>query len=58
MTWNKFVGVTMLLFGLINPVGAIPIYVHLMRKTPTGKAHRILVLASVAVAFLLVVPNT
>lgn len=55
MTWNKFVGVTMLLFGLINPVGAIPIYVHLMRKTPTGKAHRILVLASVAVAFLLVV---
>lgn len=55
MTWNKFVGVTMVLFGLINPVGVIPIYMHLMRRTPSVKSHRILMLASVAVASLLIV---
>jgi hypothetical protein len=26
MAWNQFIGITMLLFALTNPVGAIPIF--------------------------------
>jgi multiple antibiotic resistance protein len=44
----------MLLYGLINPIGVIPIYMHLIRKTPDVQAHRIIALASVAVACLLI----
>ncbi len=54
MAWNKFVGITMLLYGLINPIGVIPIYLHLIRQTADVRAHRIIVLASVAVAGLLI----
>jgi multiple antibiotic resistance protein len=54
VAWNKFVGLTMLLFGLINPIGVIPIYMHLIRKTADIQAHRIIALASTAVACLLI----
>jgi hypothetical protein len=33
MAFNKFVGITMLLYGLINPIGVIPIYMHLIRRS-------------------------
>jgi multiple antibiotic resistance protein len=54
MALNKFVGITMLLYGLINPIGVIPIYMHLIRKTADVRAHRIIALASAAVACLLI----
>jgi small neutral amino acid transporter SnatA (MarC family) len=31
MGWYQFVGTTLLLYGLINPVGAVPIYSRLVR---------------------------
>src|SRR3954447_20626802 len=55
VAWNKFVGITMLLYGLINPVGVIPIYMSLIRRTADVQAHRIIALASVAVACLLII---
>jgi multiple antibiotic resistance protein len=55
MGWHQFVGTTLLLYGLINPVGAVPIYSHLVRKTSSDRTHRILLIASVAVACLLIV---
>ena len=54
MAWNKFVGITMLLYGLINPIGVIPIYMKLIRQTPDVQAHRIIALAATAVACLLI----
>ena len=44
----------MLLYGLINPIGVIPIYSNLIRKTADAQAHRIIVLAAVAVGCLLI----
>ena len=55
MAWNRFIGITMLLYGLINPTGVIPIYINLVRKADAGRAHRIILAASVAVVSLLVV---
>ncbi len=55
MGWHQFVGTTLLLYGLINPVGAVPIYSHLIRKTSSDQTHRILVIASLAVGCLLIV---
>lgn len=55
MTWNKFVGITMLLYGLINPVGVIPIFMRLMQKTPSATVHRVIIVASASVAALLIV---
>lgn len=54
MEWNKFVGITMLLYGLINPIGVIPIYLRLMRQTEEVHAHRVIALASAVVACLLI----
>jgi len=54
LAWNQFVGITMLLYGLINPIGVIPIYLNLIRQTAEVRAHRIIVLASIAVAGLLI----
>lgn len=53
MAWNKFVGITMLLYALTNPVGVIPIFLGLTRKSQHIKAHRIILLASAAVAVFL-----
>ena len=49
MGWHQFVGTTLLLYGLINPVGAVPIYSRLVRKTSSDRTHRILLIASLAV---------
>ena len=54
MNWHQFIGITLLLYGLINPVGAVPIYLHLVRNMDAAKAQRILFSASLAVACLLV----
>lgn len=54
MPWNKFIGITMLLYGLINPIGVIPIYTKLIGHRQSIKAHRIIVTASIAVACLLI----
>jgi multiple antibiotic resistance protein len=50
MAWNQFVGITMLLYALTNPVGAIPIFLVMTRKVESVKTHRIIILASAAVA--------
>lgn len=55
MTWHRFVGITLLLFGLINPIGVIPIYLSLVRKASAPRAHRLIVAAALAVVTLLVV---
>lgn len=54
MGWHKFVGTTLLLYGLINPIGVVPIYSHLVREESTQRAHRILLIASFAVGCLLI----
>jgi multiple antibiotic resistance protein len=58
MSWNHFVGIAILLYGLTNPVGVIPIYLHLLERLPERtqgmRAHRILLIACAAVAVLLV----
>jgi multiple antibiotic resistance protein len=50
---NRFIGIAMLLYGLINPTGVIPIYISLVRKVDSAKAHRIILSASTAVVGLL-----
>jgi multiple antibiotic resistance protein len=55
MGWHQFVGTTLLLYGLINPVGAVPIYSRLVRKSSADRTHRILLIASLAVGCLLIV---
>jgi small neutral amino acid transporter SnatA (MarC family) len=35
------IGTTMLLYGLINPVGVAPIYLSLVRRISPDRAHRI-----------------
>ena len=53
MAWNKFVGITMLLYALTNPIGVIPIFLGLTQRAQNVKAHRIIMLASIAVAVFL-----
>ena len=50
MAWNQFVGITALLYALTNPVGAIPIFLAMTRNAESVKRHRIITLASAAVA--------
>jgi len=54
MGWHQFVGTTLLLYGLINPIGVVPIYSHLVREDSSRQAHRILAIASLAVGCLLI----
>ena len=54
MTWQKFIGTTMLLYGLINPIGVIPIYLNLVHETGEVKSQRSIAVASAAVACLLI----
>jgi MarC family membrane protein len=54
LAWNEFAGITMLLYGLINPIGVIPIYLHLLHQTAEVRVHRVISLASVVVACLLI----
>lgn len=44
----------MLLYGLINPIGVIPIYSHLLGKADSVNARRIIIAASPVVAGLLI----
>jgi multiple antibiotic resistance protein len=55
MTWHRFVGITLLLYGLINPIGVIPIYLTLVRKVSRLHAHRVILIAASAVGTLLIV---
>ena len=54
LAWNQFIGITMLLFALTNPVGAIPIFLAMTRQAGSVKTHRIIILASAAVAIFVV----
>jgi len=54
MPWNQFIGVTMLLFALTNPVGAIPIFLQLTRQTRNTKVHEIIIIAAASVAIFLI----
>ncbi|WP_024507563.1 MarC family protein [Bradyrhizobium sp. ARR65] len=54
MAWNKFIGITMLLYALTNPVGVIPIFLALTRQAGSIKTHRIILLACAAVAVFFV----
>jgi small neutral amino acid transporter SnatA (MarC family) len=47
MGWHRFVGTSLLLYGLINPVGAVPIYSRLVRKSSADRTHQILLVASI-----------
>jgi multiple antibiotic resistance protein len=54
VTWQKFIGTTMLLYGLINPIGVIPIYLNLVQESADVKSKRVIAVAAVAVACLLI----
>jgi MarC family membrane protein len=54
MAWNKFVGITMLLYALTNPVGVIPIFLSLTQESGAANTHRIIAVASTVVAVFLV----
>lgn len=53
MSANELIGTTMLLYGLINPMGVIPIYMHLVQRLTAERAHRIILMSAAAVACLL-----
>lgn len=55
MSWHRFIGITLLLYGLINPIGVIPIYLNLVRKASALYAHRLILVAALAVGTLLIV---
>jgi small neutral amino acid transporter SnatA (MarC family) len=46
------IGTTMLLYGLINPVGVVPIYLSLVRRISPDRAHRIILVSAATVAGL------
>jgi multiple antibiotic resistance protein len=50
---NEMIGTTVLLYGLINPVGVVPIYLSLVRRISPDRAHRIIVVSAATVAGLL-----
>ncbi|WFU57725.1 MarC family protein [Bradyrhizobium pachyrhizi] len=54
MLWNQFIGITILLYALTNPVGAIPIFLTITRQAGSASIHRIIVLACTAVAIFFV----
>lgn len=54
MAWNQFVGITILLYALTNPVGAIPIFLAMTCQVESVKIHRIIVRASAAIAIFFV----
>lgn len=54
MAWNQFIGITMLLYALTNPVGAIPVFLLMTRQAGSSNRQRIIVLACTAVAVFFV----
>lgn len=55
MQLNEFIGITMLLYALANPVGVIPIFLELTHSHKNIKAPRVILIASIAVAGFLIV---
>ena len=53
MSPHALFGTTMLLYGLINPIGVAPIYLSLVRRIPAERAHRTILVAALTVATLL-----
>jgi len=54
MAWNQFIGITMLLYALSNPIGAVPVFLAMTRQAGSVKTHRVIILASAAVAIFFV----
>lgn len=52
---NEFIGITMLLFALANPLEVIPIFLGFTQSQKDVKAIRIIVIASIAVAAFLII---
>jgi multiple antibiotic resistance protein len=50
---NELVGTTVLLYGMINPIGVVPVYLSLVQRVSPERAHRIILVAAGAVACLL-----
>lgn len=53
MSGNELIGMTMLLYGLMNPIGVVPVYLGLVQRIPAARTHRIVVVSAAAVACLL-----
>ena len=53
MEFNRFIGISTLLFSLSNPVGVIPIFLGLTNRLETGQRVRVIAIAAAAVACLL-----
>ncbi len=54
MDWNQFIGVVALLYAVTDPIGVIPVYLHLIKTASKEVALRIIVLATVSITCLLV----
>lgn len=54
MGLNQFIGITTLLYALANPVGIIPIFLGLMHKNKNVNVPRVITLAAISVAGLLI----
>lgn len=52
---NEFIGITMLLFALANPLEVIPIFLGFTQMQKGVKAARIIFIASIAVAAFLII---
>jgi small neutral amino acid transporter SnatA (MarC family) len=50
---KEIVGTTMLLYGMINPIGVLLFYVGLVQRISPERAHWIVVVSAVTVAALL-----
>ena len=55
MNANEFIGITMLLYALANPVGVIPIFLDLTQNLERIRTPRIILIASAAVAGFLII---
>ena len=54
MAWNQFIGITILLFALTDPMGAIPVFLLMTRQAGSLNRHHIIILACTAVAIVFV----
>lgn len=52
---NEFIGITMLLFALANPLEVIPIFLGFTQSKKDVKAIRIIIIASISVAAFLII---
>ncbi|MGN6210476.1 MarC family protein [Asticcacaulis sp.] len=54
MELNKLIGISALLYSLSNPVGVTPIFLSLTKKGQPNSAPRVIAVAAISVALLLV----